>query len=85
MSCCGQRSGRGTISQADIDRGLKVRVEYAGGRTVTVTGAATGAQYVFSGMRRTQHVDPRDAGPLLRDRRFTLRGVVTPTPSGSGD
>ena len=82
MSCCGEGGGRLTISQADIDRGLRLRVEYSGGRTVTVAGAVTGAAYVFSGLQRVQDVDPRDATPLLRDRRFRLKGVINPAAQG---
>ena len=85
MSCCGQQTGRATISQADIDNGLKLRVEYSGGRTVTVSGSATGERYVFSGLQRVQAVDPRDAPALLKDRRFTLKGVIKPAPEpGAG-
>ena len=78
MSCCGQRVGRMTIRQSDIDDGLRVRVEYVGGRTVTVVGSITGASYGFSGRARLQDVDPRDAPALLRDRRFVLKGVMQP-------
>lgn len=78
MGCCGQTTGRLSISQADIDAGLKLRVEYSGGRTVKITGSATGATYVFSGLQRVQDVDPRDAPALLRDARFKLAGVRYP-------
>lgn len=84
MSCCGQHGGRGTISQADIDRGLKARVEYGGGRTVTVSGTVTGRSYVFSGLQRVQLVDPRDAAALVKDRRFALKGLVRPSPATDG-
>lgn len=85
MSCCGQGGGRLTINQADIDRGVRVRVEYSGGRTVNVAGAATGSTYVFSGLQRLQEVDPRDAAALLRDRRFRLKGVVKPAAQPAND
>lgn len=77
MSCCG-RSSRASIRQEDIDRGLTVEVEYAGGRTVAVIGAVTGRRYEFSGVNRRLEVDPRDAGALLRERVFRLRRVVQP-------
>lgn len=76
MSCCTQGTARLTISQADIDSGLRLRVEYSGGLTVTIVGAVTGQTYVFSGLRRLQAIHPRDATALLRDRRFRLRGLV---------
>ena len=77
MSCCGG-SGRAVIRQEDLERGMKLEIEYAGGRTVTVVGAATGQRYTFSGLDRVQSVDPRDAGALLRQRVFRLKGVVEP-------
>jgi hypothetical protein len=76
VSCCGDNGA--TIHQEDIDRGLTFEIEYAGGRTVVVTGSVTGRRYEFSGMKRTQSVDPRDAGALLRNRAFRLRRVVQP-------
>ena len=85
MSCCGQRTGRVTINQSDIDSGLRVRVEYGGGRTITVTGTVTGHSYVFSGLQRVQLVDPRDAAMLLKDGRFSMKGVVRPSPTPEGD
>jgi hypothetical protein len=66
------------IRQEDIERGLAFEIEYAGGRTVTVVGAATGRRYTFSGMDRMQHVDPRDARVLLRQRVFRLKRVIQP-------
>ena len=76
MACCGESSpGRLMITQKDIDEGLALQVEYSGGRTVTVSGPATGKQYVFSGLQRVQDVDPRDAPVVLRDRLFRLKGV----------
>jgi hypothetical protein len=64
-----------TITQKQIDDGLALQVEYSGGRTVTVSGSATGKQYVFSGLQRLQDIDPRDAPAILRDRMFRLKGV----------
>jgi hypothetical protein len=64
------------IRREDIDRILAFEVEYAGGRTVTVVGAATGRHYRFSGLDRRQRVDPRDAAALLRERVFRLKGVI---------
>jgi len=79
MGCCGKTAaGRLTISQKDIDSGLAFEIEYAGGRTVTIKGPATGKSYVFSGLQRIQRVDPRDAMAILRDRHFRLRGVAQP-------
>ena len=76
MSCCGGSSaGRLTITQKQIDDGLALQIEYSGGRTVSVSGSATGKQYVFSGLQRLQDIDPRDAPAILRDRTFRLKGV----------
>jgi hypothetical protein len=76
MACCGESgSGRLTITQKEIDEGLALRVEYSGGRTVTVSGPMTGKQYVFSGLDRVQDVDPRDAPGILRERVFRLKGI----------
>jgi hypothetical protein len=76
MSCCGgSGEGRLTITQAEIDAGLALQIEYSGGRTVTVSGAATGKQYVFSGLQRLQDVDPRDALAILREPTFRLKGM----------
>jgi hypothetical protein len=77
MACCGDSSaGRLTITQKDIDNGLALQVEYAGGRTVTVSGPITGKQYVFSGLQRVQDVDPRDAPGILRGGGiFRLKGI----------
>jgi len=66
------------IRQEDVERGLEFEVEYAGGRTVTVVGSATGRHYTFSGMDRLQRVDPRDASALLRQRAFRLKRVIQP-------
>ena len=82
MGCCGQSGGRLTINQADIDAGLRFEIEYAGGRTVTVRGGATGVSYTFSGLQRVQAVDPRDAAAMLKDRRFRLKRVTRPAARG---
>jgi len=77
MGCCGKTSeGRIAISQRDIDNGMAFEIEYTGGRTIQVSGPATGKRYVFSGLQRTQPVDPRDAMAILRDRHFRLKGMV---------
>lgn len=77
MGCCGEKTpGRLTIRQEEIEGGLMLRLEYAGGRTVKIKGPATGATYVFSGLQRVQAVDPRDAAAILRDRHFRLKGVT---------
>ena len=80
MTCCSESRGA-AIRQEDIDRGLVFEIEYAGGRTVTVVGAATGRRYTFSGVDRLQRVDPRDAGVLLRQRVFRLKQVIRPGAS----
>ena len=77
MGCCGQAvAGRLTITQRDIDGGLALQLEYEGGRTVAVTGPVTGNSYVFSGLKRLEKVDPRDAPGILRDMRFRLKAIV---------
>jgi hypothetical protein len=78
VSCCSQR-GRPAIREEDIERGLALEIEYAGGRTITVVGAVTRRRYTFSGVDRLQKVDPRDAAALLRDRVFRVRRVIQPT------
>jgi hypothetical protein len=78
VSCCGG-GGRAVIRQDDLERGLEFEVEYAGGRTVATVGAVTGRAYTFSGLKRLQRVDPRDAGALLRQRVFRLKRVIQPT------
>jgi hypothetical protein len=83
MSCCGNSGGTLNITTRDIEEGLRLQLEYAGGRTVHVTGPVTGATYTFSGMSRVQPVDPRDAMGILRDRQFRLKGVVRDGTSGS--
>jgi len=76
MACCGESgAGRLTITQQEIDEGLALRIEYSGGRTMTVSGPMTGKQYVFSGLDRIQDVDPRDAPGILRERLFRLKGI----------
>lgn len=79
MACCGESApGRLTITQADIDNGLALQIEYSGGRTVTVQGPITGKSYVFSGLARVQAVDPRDATAILRNGQFRLKGIRKP-------
>jgi hypothetical protein len=80
VSCC-QQAGRTVIRQQDIEQGLAFEIEYAGGRSILVVGAMTGQRYAFSGTSRLQRVDPRDAGPLLRDRVFRLKRVIGPVTS----
>ena len=70
MSCCGARP------TAVMTERHRVRLRYGGGRTVVVTGPATGTSYHFSGAERLQLVDPRDAVTLARDPRFRVDGVV---------
>jgi hypothetical protein len=84
VGCCGETAqGRLTITQKDIDNGLALQLEYGGGRTVRITGPVTGKTYVFSGLQRLGHVDPRDAPAILRDRLFRLKGVTRPRPVGT--
>jgi hypothetical protein len=85
MSCCGQSAGRLVIDQKDIDNGLALEIEYAGGRTVTVTGLVTGKTYVFSGLHRLAAVHPRDAITLLREARFRLKRVIEPKQESKTD
>jgi hypothetical protein len=82
VGCCGQTvAGRLTFTQKEIDEGLKLQVEYEGGRTVYVTGPVTGKSYTFSGLERISKVDPRDGPGILRDPRFRLKGIVQGTDS----
>ena len=83
MSCCGQSGGTLNITTRDIEEGLRLQIEYAGGRTVQVKGPVTGATYTFSGLSRVHPVDPRDAMGILRDRQFRLKGVVRDGATGS--
>ena len=77
MGCCGQKvGGRLTITQKHIDDGLRLQLEYEGGRTLSVVGPVTGMNYTFSGLQRIREVDPRDAPGILRDRRFRLKGIA---------
>jgi hypothetical protein len=77
LACCGEtRTGRLTISQKDIDEGLTLQIEYAGGRTVRIRGAVTGSEYVFSGLERIRAVDPRDAPHILSNGSFRLKGLA---------
>ena len=77
MGCCGQAvAGRLSITQREIDEGLAIQVEYQGGRTAFVMGPFTGKVYEFSGLKRIENIDPRDAPGLLRDSRFRFRGIV---------
>jgi hypothetical protein len=80
VSCCGKPT-RAVIHYEDIERGLAFEIEYAGGRTITITGSVTGQHYTFSGLNRLQLVDPRDAPVLLRERVFRLARVIQPTAS----
>lgn len=76
MACCGESgAGRLTITQKEIDEGLALRIEYSGGRTMTVSGPVTGKEYVFSGLDRVRDVDPRDAPGILRERLLRLKGI----------
>lgn len=76
MSCCSQQSGsRLVVSQKDIDEGLRLEIEYWGGRPIEVLGPVTGQKYVFSGLSRVGLIDPRDAPGVLRSQTFRMRGV----------
>jgi hypothetical protein len=77
VGCCGETAqSRLTITQKDIDNGLALQIEYGGGRTVAVQGPVTGKSYLFSGLKRVQDVDPRDAPAILRGGYFRLKGVT---------
>lgn len=76
MACCGESSqARLTITQKEIDEGLRLRIEYSGGGKATVHGPVTGRLYAFSGLERVQDVDPRDVPGILRERSFRVKGV----------
>jgi hypothetical protein len=80
MTCCSEtRGARLTVSQRDLDDGVMLQVEYAGGRPVRVVGPVTGREYDFSGLARVQAVDPRDGVAILADRFFRLTTVTAPT------
>ncbi len=81
MGCCGETvGGRLTVTQKQIDEGLRLKIEYGGGPAVHVVGPVTAATYTFSGLQRVAYVDPRDGPAILRDRRFRLKGVVRRSP-----
>ena len=83
MGCCGQTlGGLPTLTQREIDDGVRLYVEYQGGQIVRVKGSVTGKTYVFSGASRISKVDPRDGPGILPDRRFRLRGIG---PEKDGD
>ena len=76
MSCCGQSSaGSLTIRKQDIDEGLRLDVEYWGGRRIEVEGPVTHQVYTFSGLSRRGLIDPRDAPGILRNSLFRLIGL----------
>jgi hypothetical protein len=70
MSCCGHSSG-GALGQNH-----RVRMCYGGGRPIVVKGAATGAEYRFSGKDRFQLMDPRDALIVSRNPMFRVETIV---------
>ena len=77
MSCCGETTaGRFTIRKQDIDEGMRVEIEYWGGRRIEIKGAVTHEIYTFSGLSRRGLVDPRDAPGLLLNSLFRLKGIV---------
>lgn len=76
MPCCGESSQtRLTITQREIDEGMRLQIEYSGGGIVTVHGPVTGRQYAFSGLDRVQDVDPRDVPGILRGGSFRVKGI----------
>jgi hypothetical protein len=85
MSCC-PRGPRLSLTERH-----RMRVRYAGGRPVVITGPVTGTAYRFSGLERVQPVDPRDAVAFLRVPLFRFEGIVaghgepTADPRGRGD
>jgi hypothetical protein len=70
MSCCPHHRN------APLNERHRMKVRYGGGRPVIVKGPVTGASYHFSGVERTQLVDPRDAVGIVRNSLFRVEGVV---------
>ena len=77
MSCCGQqRRSISNITNQASWKGKAIRVKYLGARPITVVGPTTGQKYTFSGIKRYQEVDPKDASGILRNSFFRMQGVV---------
>jgi hypothetical protein len=75
MSCCPQSR---ITAMTDHHR---LRVRYGGGRPIVIKGPVTGSIYQFSGINRTQLVDPRDGVAITRNPLFRVEGVVEiPSP-----
>lgn len=73
MRCCGQPSaGTLIVRNTTVSDGRTLRVRYAGGRPMTVTGPVTGNRYEFSGRNRVRDVDPRDAAVIVRHSHFRI-------------
>jgi hypothetical protein len=53
-----------------------MRIRYNGGRPVAVKGPVTGTSYHFSGVDRSQIVDPRDAIVIVGNALFRIEGIV---------
>lgn len=70
MSCCGESR------TAPLSPRHRLKLKYAGGRPLEVVGPVTGNKYLFSGVSRTQLVDPRDGVIIARDRNFKIEGIV---------
>jgi hypothetical protein len=66
MGCC---SGTQTAPMTERHR---MKVHYAGGRPIVVTGPFSKSQYRFSGMERDQLVDPRDAVMIVKNPLFRI-------------
>jgi hypothetical protein len=70
MSCCAE------TQTAPLTERHRMRVRYGGGRPLAVKGLVTGRTYHFSGTRRLQLIDPRDAVSLCRSGPFRIEAVV---------
>lgn len=71
MTCC-----QDSIAPAPLTERHRMKVRYAGGRPVLVTGPVTGTAYRFSGLERLQLIDPRDAFALVRSPLFRIEGII---------
>jgi hypothetical protein len=68
MTCCPQVK---TLTERH-----QVKMRYAGGRPVRITGPATGRHYHFSGVEQLRLVDPRDALIMSRNHLLRIEGIV---------
>ena len=83
MSCCPK-------AMRPLSARHRMRVSYSGGSPLLIKGPVTGSVYRFSGIQRTQLVDPRDAVAIVRNHLFRIEGVVevsvetAPSSMGAG-